>query len=74
MSESDMIPTLDNKLSRLRTGETMEKILIRCIGKDEKIHVCEPHEIKTKCGIEIRKKNPTAKDVENKYYCYECTF
>ena len=52
----------------------MGKMLIRCIGKDEKIHVCEPHEIKTKCGIEIRKKNPTAKDVENKYYCYECTF
>lgn len=52
----------------------METVFIRCIGKDEKIHVCEPHETKTKCGVDIRKKNPSSKDEENKYSCYECTY
>lgn len=51
-----------------------QKKYIRCIGKDEKIHICEVNEIKTKCGVDIRRKKITQKDEEKRYSCYACTY
>lgn len=52
----------------------MEDVYIRCIGKDEKIHICKPQETITKCGTDIKKKNPTVHEQDGKYSCYECTY
>lgn len=54
--------------------EEDEVYYIDCIGIDRKLHVCEPHETKTKCGIPILKKNPTWQDRAEIYSCGPCTY
>lgn len=50
------------------------KKYIRCIGADRKLHTCEPHSNKTKCGLAILNKKPSKKDMIDKFSCYECTY
>ena len=53
----------------------MGKQFIRCIGIDEKWHVCEVDKDVCKCGVKVKTKKD--KDIENskfRYSCYECTF
>ena len=50
-----------------------EKIFIKCLGKDDKIHVCEPHSEKTLCGVSIKRKKLCKKDFQ-KYSCYKCSY
>jgi hypothetical protein len=49
-----------------------KKIFIRCVGIDDKIHVCEPSQSKTKCGIKV--KNKKMNEDKFRYSCYECTY
>jgi len=53
--------------------EENNKTYISCIGVDNKIHVCEPHENVTKCGVKIKTKK-TEKNDCLRYSCYECTY
>jgi hypothetical protein len=32
--------------------------LIGCIGEDRKLHLCEPHNNSTYCGVTVLKKSP----------------
>lgn len=50
-------------------------VYIRCIGVDDKWHVCKPDSNICLCGVLVKTKKD--KDVENskmRYSCYECTF
>lgn len=48
---------------------------IRCIGVDDKFHICKPNEDKTFCGIDVKRKKLSPKDYGNgRYSCYECTY
>ena len=53
-------------------AELYQKEYYQCIGIDNKIHECEPHEDKTYCGIKIKSKKLRIKDITDRYYCYEC--
>jgi hypothetical protein len=48
------------------------KVIIDCVGVDNKLHRCEPHKNTTKCGIKVKSK----KDVKRGelHGCYECTY
>lgn len=48
--------------------------MIKCVGKDGKIHLCEPHENKTKCGKEIQSKNIKPQDYSKRFSCGECSY
>jgi len=50
-----------------------EIIFIQCVGIDNKIHACKPHDKIAKCGIRILRKKLSDKDHE-KFNCYECTY
>lgn len=45
-----------------------------CVGADDKLHVYLPLEDKTKCGIDIRNKNVTLKDILSKFSCHICSY
>lgn len=47
--------------------------LLKCIGTDNKQHICEAHEHKTKCGVEVKRKK-LLRDDYKLFSCYECTF
>ncbi len=51
-----------------------EKYEIRCIGNDNKFHVCLPWENKTKCGIPIVSKKIKPQDYRSRFSCYYCTY
>jgi hypothetical protein len=50
------------------------KEYIDCIGIDNKIHICKPHETKTYCGIKIIYKGIKRNDFINRYSCYQCSY
>lgn len=55
--------------------DTNEENFIRCIGVDDKFHICKPDEYKTFCGIDVKRKKLSPKDYGNgRYSCYECTY
>lgn len=47
--------------------------VIRCIGTDNKQHVCFPWEKVCCCGVTVKRKILLKHDHEL-YSCYECTF
>jgi hypothetical protein len=47
--------------------------LVRCVGSDNKLHICEAHEHKTRCGVEVKRKKLLRNDYKL-FSCYECTF
>lgn len=48
--------------------------MIKCIGNDEKIHLCEPDKNETKCGKQIKSKKVKPQDYSKKFSCYECSY
>jgi len=48
-------------------------IYILCVGVDEKLHECEPHQDICKCGIKVKSKK-LSRDDYLRYSCYECTY
>lgn len=46
---------------------------IRCIGIDNKHHLCHSWNSKTICGVPVKRKNLLPNDHEL-FSCYECTF
>lgn len=51
-----------------------QPIEIECIGMDRKMHVCEPHELFTKCGVGVLKKKVADQERIKLFSCYECTY
>lgn len=49
-------------------------VFINCLGVDDKLHVCRPHEDKTFCGVGIVRKKLLKDDFSMYYSCYECTY
>ena len=50
---------------------------IRCLGVDNKWHICRPESDTCKCGVKVKtKKEKEIKALKNKeiYFCYECTY
>lgn len=61
--------------------DSKEKIdksnLLRCIGVDDKFHVCVSWENKCLCGVPVKIKNPDDKIYNKRKYifsCYKCTY
>ena len=46
---------------------------IKCVGSDNKQHICKAHEQKTHCGIDVKRKK-LLRDDYKLFSCYECTF
>ena len=46
--------------------------MINCIGKDNKIHICEPDNNTALCGMQIKRKKMLYNDAITKYRCIEC--
>lgn len=49
-------------------------IYIKCIGKDEKIHTCEPNKSETKCGQKIKSKKVQDRDYDVRVSCPQCSY
>lgn len=46
---------------------------IRCVGIDNKQHVCLPNSIVCKCGVKVKRKK-LLKNEHKLFSCYECTY
>lgn len=51
-----------------------ETFYFRVIGEDRKIHVSDLQTDQCKCGVKIIRKYVTAKDYNESFSCYECTY
>jgi len=50
-----------------------DKHYIRCIGEDNKQHICYPWEDKCYCGIKVLRKK-LLRDDWKLFSCWECTY
>ena len=46
---------------------------VRCVGIDNKQHVCAPDSDVCKCGVKVKHKK-LLRDDYKLYSCYECTY
>ena len=49
-------------------------IIIECVGKDSKLHFCNPSEQKAICGMKIDSKKILKNDYSTRYWCIECDY
>jgi hypothetical protein len=59
--------------SRTDGGAVASNDGVRCVGIDNKQHICDPTKDVTSCGIAIRRKKLRPND-HKLYSCYECTY
>lgn len=64
----------ESVIRMLCPSNTEENKYIRCIGVDDKIHVCLPDATTCKCGVKIKRKKLFKNDNINRFSCYECTY
>ena len=53
---------------------TEKEKYIRCLGVDNKWHVCKPDADKCKCGVKVKTKKIDKMENKHFYSCYECTY
>ncbi|RLC69241.1 MAG: hypothetical protein DRH97_00080 [Chloroflexi bacterium] len=49
-----------------------DKVIIDCVGVDDRRHRCEPHKDTAKCGMKVKRKKNI--DKINLAGCWECTY
>jgi hypothetical protein len=54
--------------------DSEDETTIPCIGVDRKKHLCVPHGEETVCGVKVLKKNPSQRELEGVFSCYQCTY
>lgn len=58
----------------MKTDDSKHPYYITVLGRDHHLHVCEPHDELTLCGVKITTKKPTPEDITKHFSCYECTY
>lgn len=51
----------------------MKQTTIRCIGVDNKQHICKPESDECNCGVKIKRKKLLKYDYKL-FSCYDCTY
>jgi len=73
MLKDDDMNVKHQKKQQTVSGHVEPVVSVRCVGVDNKQHVCEPHEDTCICGVKVKRKKLLKYD-GLLFSCYECTY